>query len=132
MKKFLKYLFVLSILISSSYSQNGTIVYDSFYSPSLSRNIPLAIYLPPNHSPSAEPYRVYVFLHGAAGSTYTYHMGTISGKLDNLINDPILDFQPMVVVCASITWPGLGGGVNWLNLHNYYDSYLTGNYEICA
>ncbi len=121
-------LFIL-LPISILFPQNGTIVYDSFHSPSLNRTIPLAIYLPPNHSPTAEPYRSYIFLHGGGGSTYTAHMGTISSALNNLINDQTLDFQPMVAICASVTWSGLGGGVNWNNLHNYCDSYLTGNYE---
>lgn len=129
MKSLITVTSIILLLTTLSFSQSGTIVYDSFYSPSLSKSIPLAIYLPPNHSPTAEPYRAYIFLHGGSGNTYTSNLGAISSALDTLINDPSLDFQPMVAICPGITWQGLGGGVNWLNLHWYGDSYLTGNYE---
>ncbi len=129
MKKIVLMLLILLISSTFLFSQSSQIVDDSFYSPSLERNIALKIYLPPNYSTANDPYRVYVFLHGGGSSTYSSHIGTISSTLDNLINNPTLNFKPFVVVCANITWSGLGGGVNWMNLHNYYDSYLTGSYE---
>ncbi len=72
---------IILFLSTSSFSQTGQIVYDSFYSPSLSRTVPLAIYLPPNHTSIGNPYRTYIFLHGAAGNTYTANTATISTHL---------------------------------------------------
>jgi S-formylglutathione hydrolase FrmB len=117
------------IFSSSSYALSGQIVNDSFYSPALSKNIPLKIYLPPNHSSTGDPYRVYIFLHGGGNSNYSTHVSTIQQPLDQLINNPVLEFTPLVVVFANIQWPGLGGGIYSYNAHYYTNSARNGNYE---
>jgi S-formylglutathione hydrolase FrmB len=129
MKFFISVTFLLLFLTSLSISQPSQIVDDSFYSPSLQETIPLKIYLPPNHSTTAEPYRVYIFLHGASGSNYASHVYTIKTPLDQLISNPQLDFQPLVVIWANIQWSGLGGGVNSYNRHHYSNSIRNGSYE---
>jgi len=129
MKNLTLAILILLIAIEPSSSQQSQIVDDSFYSPSLAQNIPMKIYLPPYHSTAGDPYRVYIFLHGGMSSNYTSHVSTMQPVLDQLINNPSLEFQPLVVVWAGVTWPGLGSGINSLNLHWYTNSIRNGEYE---
>ncbi|MBN2000044.1 T9SS type A sorting domain-containing protein [candidate division KSB1 bacterium] len=126
-------LFIASLIFVISYSQifanpagEGTIDTKIMSSTSVGHDIEVHTYLPSEYSETGEPYRLYIFLHGAAGDNAERCRDIMKPILDRMITDKSID--PIIVVLPQVTWPGVNGE-NWLNFHEYTDSIRNGKYE---
>jgi len=104
-------------------SQEGQIVDDIFYSPTLEKGIFVKIYLPPHYSETGTPYPMLVDLHGGGGSNYDNYSAYIKLFLNELIVSG--EISPLIVVWPDIKCPELA---DMLNAHFYQNSILNGNY----
>jgi len=97
----------------------------------IDHDIPLKIYLPPDHDPTGPPYRVYIYLHGAYGHDHAACAAAMKPVLDQLIGDGAID--PLVVVWPDVVWPGApdpdGVPESFGNYHTFTDSDRNGDHD---
>ncbi|MBN1352469.1 T9SS type A sorting domain-containing protein [candidate division KSB1 bacterium] len=113
------------VIITSALAQEGQIVDEIFFSPSLDTAIALKIYLPPDYSEESFPYPLLIDLHGAGGMNYLNTSSFTKPYIDTLISSG--EIRPLVVVWPDIKCPHLTR--QFFNYHNYLDSILHGKYE---
>lgn len=109
-------------------AQEGQIQKITIPSPSIDSEMPLSIYTPPGYSFSREqPYRLYIYLHGAVGSVEWTYAEWLKPIYDYLINTGQID--PIVVVFPVLKFKHVHGKEIPYDLHFYMDSERNGNYE---
>ena len=64
------------------------------------QNIQMIVYTPEGYDENAEPYPVYIFLHGCCGETHTTHWVTIRAALDEMIGNG--EIEPLIAVLPNI------------------------------
>jgi S-formylglutathione hydrolase FrmB len=126
MKQFGLALF-LFVFAGSVHAQTGQLVYGSFVSTSLNgMTVPVTTYLPPNYSATGNPYRLYIFLHGA-GQNQNSFWSVLQPTLDQLINSNTI--HPMIVLCPGLTGPVPGKEPLYYFQHLYRNSVRNGQFE---
>ncbi|RPH89855.1 MAG: hypothetical protein EHM72_19815, partial [Calditrichaeota bacterium] len=126
MKFFVLIMISVMIIVPTAFTQDSKILSTSFYSASLERNIPVKIYQPADYSDTGNPYRLYVYLHGAAGSVNWDYAGFMKPILDRLIQNGEID--PLLVAFPVITFKTVHGKAIAYDLHFYADSERNGKY----
>lgn len=98
----------------------GTIFEGQFFSPTLNKNVPYQIYLPPGYSDTNQRYPVLYMLHGSSGSYREWYSYDINDTADKLITDGTI--KPMIIMMPS-------GDVGfWMDAANggpQYGSYVA-------
>jgi hypothetical protein len=119
--------FTFIFLPTLSFARNGTVELRTFNSASMqNKPVSVYVYLPPNYSTTADPYRLYIFLHGAGGSNALWHITDLQVMLDYLLGAKKID--PLIAVCPQLDLPVING-TNFLNIHEYTDSERNGNFR---
>lgn len=77
----------------------GTIFEGKFYSPTLHKDVPYQIYLPPGYADTNQRYPVLYMLHGSSGSYREWYSYDIDDTADKLINNNTI--KPMIIMMPS-------------------------------
>lgn len=101
--------------------ENGVLAWTS-----VGHDVNVSVYLPEGYTNTEEPYRLLIFLHGAAGDTPARSINIMRPVLDDLIGSQTID--PMIVVWPFVVWPGIDGN-NYINMHQYTNSERNGKYQ---
>jgi S-formylglutathione hydrolase FrmB len=121
-------LLVFLLSVSVVYSQNSEIQTIGVWSASLERVIDVTVYTPPGYSyTAAEPYRVYIFLHGGFGSVEWDYAKFMQPILDDLISNEEID--PIVVVFPVLKFQTVHGKEIIGDVHFFTDSERNGKYS---
>lgn len=117
---------VILTIAANSFGQESKVINDKFYSASLDREIKVNIYQPANFSLTGDPYRLFIYLHGAAGSVNWDYVGFLKPILDDLISTN--QIEPILVAAPVITFKTVHGNAIPYDFHFFADSERNGNY----
>lgn len=119
--------FTRNPLMKENAPNESVIESTQFFSNSLDRGIPVKIYKPEGYTDDGDPYRLYIFLHGAAGSVSWGYASLMKPLLDDLIQAN--EIEPLVVVVPTLRFTSEHGSSTGYDAHWYTDSERNGNYE---
>jgi enterochelin esterase-like enzyme len=112
---------VLCCLLVFSLSAQGEVVSTTFSSSSLDgEEFNLNVYLPEGYNENADPYPLYIFLHGCCGLDHNTHIADFEVRLNTLIASEAI--SPLIVAFPSVQ------GFPYGNRHMWYNSEVNGPY----
>ena len=113
---------VFYFVLAFSLSAQGEVVSTTFSSPSFDgEDFNLNVYLPEGYDENAEPYPVYIFLHGCCGLNHNTHIADFEDRLNTLIAEETI--SPIIVA-----FPSAQGSL-YGNRHLWFNSELNGPYS---